>query len=138
MLGMLILYVIGFRDYRFTEFGNQVNSIISALVVVRLFSFRLEGKAKRWDRLLGDFSYPVYLLHWQAGAIASLLVFGTAVRGTSLEAVVVFVAAMPILLALSAVCVFGIDPVVQGLRNKVRRRAGSGEETRATAAADPP
>ena len=138
MFGVLLLYVIGFRDYRFTETGNQINSILTALVVVRLFSLRLEGKFKQADRVLGDFSYPVYLLHWQAGLLASLAVFGETAQGANVRGVIVFVAAMPILFLLCSVCVFLIDPVVQSMRDKVRRRAMSGGETRATLAADPP
>ncbi|AKQ41863.1 hypothetical protein CP97_07225 [Aurantiacibacter atlanticus] len=105
---------------------------------MRLFSLRLEGKFKQADRVLGDFSYPVYLLHWQAGLLASLAVFGETAQGANVRGLTVFVAALPILFLLCSVYVFLIDPVVQSMRAKVRRRAMSGGETRATLAADPP
>lgn len=127
MLGVVLMAGTGLVDYRFTDGVNQINAAISALLVISLYAVRPEGRMQRLDRRLGDFSYPVYLLHWQAGAIASLALFGKPVLGMSVPSLVSFAVALPILFLFSAVCVYGIDVWVNRMRNKVRARVGMAE-----------
>lgn len=48
-------------------------------------------RLRRWDSLVGDLSYPIYLIHWQAGLVA-LHVFGMPARSLQLMAVASLVA----------------------------------------------
>lgn len=114
---------------------NILNIALSCAVIVLLFDL----KAPAWralDKRLGDFSYPVYLLHWQCGALASFLLFGRPVNDWSLQSLAVCLLALPLTAAVASVCVFGIDPAVEKLRSAVRsrasgRRLGAGALTRA-------
>jgi peptidoglycan/LPS O-acetylase OafA/YrhL len=73
------------------------------------------------DKKLGDFSYPFYLLHYQAAAIASYLIFGqiTVFKGnTSLVDILITFA---ILLLLSLVTIKWIDNPIEKLRIKIKK-----------------
>lgn len=126
MLALVIFTIVYGRDWwKIREFFNVVNAVLSAGVVVCLFNLKAQPKWKAFDNRLGDFSYPVYLLHWQAAAIASIAVFGVGIRGPNAAGLANFPLAMIVLVLLCCVSVFAIDPAVTKLRDKVRARANA-------------
>lgn len=112
--------IFDYSNWRIAASFNVLNGLVSALLVAAFFTLSLSSKAAKADRLAGDYSYPVYLLHWQAGACASFLLFGEKVRGFNAPALQVFALAMVILAILTTICVFLIDRKVNGLRDKLR------------------
>ena len=117
------LVAAGESDWRLRELFNHINAVISALLVLCLFRQSWGGRVEILDQRAGALSYPIYLLHWQAAALAGYVVFGHAALGLSREGLVSFLIAMPILLALCIVVTSGLDPVLRGWRNATRSRA---------------
>lgn len=100
--------------------GNWGNIAFSVMLLVLLKDIRPKAMLERADKWLGDLSYPIYLLHWQSGAIASWLLFQEPVRGTSVHGIMVLALALPIGLLLSSLQIFLVDPAVSRYRNAIR------------------
>lgn len=99
------------------------NYLINAALIVALINGRIPGISKELDQKLGDCSYLVYLVHWQAGFVASMVVWGRPVQGISLRGIVMFIAAMIMCLVLSWIIVRFIERPMQRLRAKVKENA---------------
>tara|TARA_R110001583_G_scaffold22536_1_gene84482 strand:- start:2487 stop:3569 length:1083 start_codon:yes stop_codon:yes gene_type:complete len=74
------------------------------------------------DKKLGNFSYPFYLLHYQAAAIASYLIYGeiTVFKGNT--NVVVIVITFTILILLTMIIIKWLDEPIEKLRTKIKNR----------------
>ncbi|WP_293882169.1 acyltransferase [Sphingomonas sp.] len=103
--------------------GNWINVGLSGLIVCALFHRRPGPRSRRVDKAVGDYSYPIYLLHLQMGIVAAALLFGGPVAGRSLRSVAVFVLGLLLTLLVSSICTRMIDPSVERLRNRIRRSA---------------
>jgi peptidoglycan/LPS O-acetylase OafA/YrhL len=77
---------------------------------------------KKLDKLLGDFSYPIYLLHWQCGVLASYLLFDIPIRGFSTESMRSFGLALLITIALSYVFILLVDENVSKIRQRIKKK----------------
>lgn len=75
----------------------------------------------RLDNLIGDFSYPIYLLHWQVGLLASFLLYGHAFTEFSPRGLLTLMLAIPMLFATAYLFILLIDHPVQRLRSRVKR-----------------
>ncbi|MBA6265145.1 acyltransferase [Colwellia sp. Bg11-12] len=78
--------------------------------------------SKTIDKKLGDFSYPFYLLHYQAAMISSYLILGkiTVFRGnTNLLSVLMTLA---ILILLSLITIKWVDSPIEKLRTKIKNQ----------------
>lgn len=102
--------------------GNWLNIPISGLIVCALYFSPGTGSARARDKAWGDLSYPTYLLHWQMGALASILLFGRPVHGASLAGLLAFAAALALTLLAGLVCARLIDPAVERFRSRIRGR----------------
>ncbi len=107
--------------YWLIPLGNYVNIGLSMLIVCVLFHARPAERLKRIDKAVGDFSYPIYLLHWQVAAIASMLLFGELVRGPTLAGLSAAALGLVITVLLGFVCARVIDPAVERRRTKIRK-----------------
>jgi peptidoglycan/LPS O-acetylase OafA/YrhL len=103
--------------------GNYANIVISMLIVCTLFYARPDVRLHHFDRAVGDLSYPIYLLHWQGAAVASMLVYGELVHGWTTEGVVVAAWGLVLTILLGLVCARIIDPAVELRRTRIRSRA---------------
>jgi peptidoglycan/LPS O-acetylase OafA/YrhL len=101
--------------------GFYLNIVICALLV---FSLAIGGKIlsvnRKFDKIIGDYSYPIYLLHWQTGLLASYLIFGEAFHGFSGRGLVSLVVAFIITVLISSLFIHGIDRRVQRIRSKIK------------------
>lgn len=77
-------------------------------------------KLKRLDKTIGDYSYPIYLFHWQAGLWASLLLFGNAYHGFSTKGLLVLIVSLLFVILLSYLLINGVDAKIQVLRTKIK------------------
>lgn len=74
------------------------------------------------DKVIGDFSYPIYLCHWHAGFLASMLMFGHTARGPTKEGILTFIIALVICGIISAFTINLVDRPVEKLRARVKSR----------------
>lgn len=103
--------------------GHAAAIIVSVGTVIALHHRPLRVIGKGMDSLLGKFSYPVYLLHWQAGLLCAYFIFGRPVVGMGGAGLTNFAVALVLLALLSLVIVFAVDPAVERLRERIKRRA---------------
>lgn len=101
------------------ETGFYLNLAICSLLVYSIASGGLiSGLSRQTDRAIGDYSYPIYILHWQAGWIASVLIFGEPVK---LSAAVLAGAGLAVV-CFSALFIRFIDTPVQTVRARLKSR----------------
>lgn len=79
----------------------------------------------RVDKWIGDFSYPVYLCHWQAGFVASMILFGRPERGPSVAGGASFLLALLICGLVSLATIHWIDRPIEKLRSIIRARSAA-------------
>lgn len=76
------------------------------------------------DKRIGDYSYPIYLLHWQVGTFLAWLIHGGPVRGDVGREGMLFILTLIVVTGLS----WGLHQVVerplQRLRSRIRVREG--------------
>ncbi len=99
-------------------FGNWLNIIVSALIVVALFAVKPTQPWRRIDKAIGNYSYPIYLLHLQMGLLAGVLLYGA----TTKSGPWVFIVGLTFTLGLASICARLIDPAVEQLRHRIRPR----------------
>ncbi|WP_293882171.1 acyltransferase [Sphingomonas sp.] len=97
-------------------FGNWLNIGISALIICALFHAKATASWGRVDQAIGNYSYPIYLLHLQAGLIAGTLL------ASSQPTIALFLLAIAVTLVLGSIPVRIIDPIIGRLRTRVRSR----------------
>lgn len=74
------------------------------------------------DKWIGDFSYPLYLFHWQAGMLVSFLVFKVPQRGPNLNGLVCFLGALILCTVVSYLIIRFVDRPIESLRSSIRRK----------------
>lgn len=101
-----------------------VNVALSSLIVAGLADANWSKPRRALDKFIGDFSYPVYLLHMQVGILASVLLFGERMpRLRSLEGVAILILTLIMTGLVALVCVTVIDPAIERRRTRIRHRA---------------
>lgn len=69
-----INWVVGFFLDTLRSFSFYINYILCVMAVVVLLNKRsLPFVSKKLDKVLGDFSYPIYLIHFQIGLVVLVL-----------------------------------------------------------------
>lgn len=108
----------------FIELGFYLNIAICALLVYKLaLGEAIFNLKKKTDAALGNYSYPIYLLHWQSGIIASYMIFGEAFHELALRGLLSFFAALIIITALSSLFILLLDNPIQSIRKKIKEGA---------------
>ncbi len=108
---------------QYVEIGFYINLIICALLVLTLVKGgKIFNINRKWDKFIGDYSYPIYLLHLQSGLIASVLIFKTTVafHRFSYNSMITFGLALIIVIVLSTALIFVVDKPIQKIRNKIK------------------
>ena len=103
------------------EFGGYLNLLVCTLLIYGVVKggkiFQIN---KPLDNFIGDFSYPVYLLHWQIGLIVSLYMYGEAFHEYSVRGGInLMVTLVPVCL-LSIIFMFIIDKPIQLIRSRIK------------------
>ena len=112
----------------FVEAGFYCNIVIATLLVFCLANggkiFEMDKGA---DKKVGDYSYPVYLLHWQCGFLASWIIFGEAFHEFSFRGVVALAFSFVIVGVLSAFLIHCVDAPIERLRSRIRPGGAPGK-----------
>jgi peptidoglycan/LPS O-acetylase OafA/YrhL len=97
-------------------------TIAAACALITTLNFDgVPGVPPRLDKLVGDFSYPIYLLHWQLGAFSSSLLFHRPELGLSAKGLASFTLTLVLVGIVSAFIIRVIDPTVESLRTRIRQ-----------------
>lgn len=105
--------------------GNWLNVGLSGLIVCALFHTAPGNWLRTVDKAVGDFSYPIYLLHLQMGLVATIWLFGGPVSGRSMKSLAVFVVGLALTLVASAFIARVVDPAVEHLRRRIKHLPAS-------------
>ncbi|MDO6686120.1 MULTISPECIES: acyltransferase family protein [unclassified Agarivorans] len=117
------------------ELMFYLNMLVSALLVLSLaMGNSISSKiSKGFDKFVGDFSYPIYLLHYQISMVASVLLLGEVSKfkdAFSLEALLLVCLG---LIAISLFVIKCIDVPVEKVRNVIRHNTSKASpSTKAT------
>lgn len=100
--------------------GLYISLILSAALIIQLYFNGLPIIPIKVDKLIGDYSYPTYVLHWQLGALASWLLYSEPVRGQSLAGLGAFGLSLLFTVTFSTLIIFLLDPALDRLRAKIK------------------
>jgi peptidoglycan/LPS O-acetylase OafA/YrhL len=120
LFGLLVLEVaLALKLHAYLTWGFYVSYALNALLIVSLLdrkSMPLISKAV--DSIIGDFSYPIYLVHYLAGMVLVTAGFKAAKRGEALF----FFAALPVILILAWAITRLVEWPVEAIRQRVKTR----------------
>jgi len=114
------------------------NYLINSLVIIILGGASFPFISSKLDGGIGVYSYPVYLTHWQAGFVASMVIYGVPLRGFNPEGIVSFILALLSCFVVSYLIIRIIDTPIENYRKKVREKANKQLNSDAKAAASAP
>jgi peptidoglycan/LPS O-acetylase OafA/YrhL len=103
------------------EVSFYCNLPISALLVYRILrGGQVFALSKQVDKKLGDFSYPVYLIHWQVAVVVSSVVLDQVGSLKYQVLPVAWLLTTLLLVVLSLVLIHWVDKPIELLREKLR------------------
>jgi peptidoglycan/LPS O-acetylase OafA/YrhL len=109
------------NSYIFQELAFYTNLIISSLLVYKIaIGDNILALGERLDKFIGDFSYPIYLSHWQVGLLVSFFLFGRPLHKLSTRGVESFLISIVIVFMFSWLLITLIDKPVQKIRKKFK------------------
>jgi peptidoglycan/LPS O-acetylase OafA/YrhL len=119
LINPLIANAINSQDS--TEICFYLNIFISLVLTCALFYQGFPFIKDKLDAILGAYSYPIYLLHYQAGAIVTFLILGVD-DINSINSKNTSWLALPILLLISYFTILLVDRNITLLREKVKNK----------------
>lgn len=107
--------------WKFDLIGAYLNLFLSFLLITLLFFQLPTIKMKKTNQVLGDLSYPIYLLHWGMASFIGWLVYSSPVKGLSSHGLIVFILSLFLTIILS----FTVNKLVNNPIEKVRQKIKS-------------
>ena len=108
--------LVGEEGWKISFLCTGLNLLLSVLLTGQLAETKAKSAwLKKWDRELGDLSYPIYLFHWTAAALAAWLLYGSPDR-----TILVFAVGLLITLVVSYVINFSVNRKIEQLRTRVK------------------
>ena len=118
---VLINWVVNYKLGTGLSYGFYINSMINVLLLIVLTNMQTNNQ--RWykyDKILGDLSYPIYLMHWTVAVVVIYLfqLFDiTLEKRTELFAIV----SIPFMLLFGQLMVMLLHKPVEKLRNHIKK-----------------
>ncbi|MEM6642506.1 MAG: hypothetical protein AAF616_05975, partial [Bacteroidota bacterium] len=104
-------------------YGFYLNLIIVSGCLVALSDYQSQYLSKRMDAAFGDFSYPIYLIHWQCGAIIYCLSESTWKPAfLTGDGLIFLISSVGTAFIISAFMIYLIDKPIQQFRTKIKSR----------------
>ena len=116
-LGLLAtapLYLPNSVIWKVTLLCNFLNIVMSALMAVLLFKIDKSIDSK-WNKILGDMSYPVYVFHWSGALIAAALIDNFDRQSNEM---VIFLIGILVTLGIS----YSVEKLISSKLNTIRER----------------
>jgi peptidoglycan/LPS O-acetylase OafA/YrhL len=104
-----------------TNFSFYLNFAINAAVVIFLIDGRFPLVSKFVDKKIGDYSYPLYLMHWPVGFAASMLLWSEPVTGHNIKGFLSLGVTLVICVILATLTIKYIDEPVERLRKAIKQ-----------------
>lgn len=99
-----------------------INYVICAFIVVLLTEpNRLGYIPKKFDKFMGDFSYPIYLIHYQVGFVALLLLEFLGIELGRPSYILMFVS-IPLIFLVSWLITVSLERPIEVLRAQIKTR----------------
>lgn len=127
LASMFLNWATTFRKTDQSELDFYLNYAINALIVCTLLALQAAGTFKRLaklDKKIGDFSYPIYLIHFQAGLITLYLAqffFGKTLTSTSVP---LLISTLPLLILLSWLLTVAVERPIEAVRTRIKNSPG--------------
>lgn len=96
------------------------NYILNAVLITLLINTITPALFKKFDKMLGDFSYPLYLMHWQVGFVCSMLIFGEPINGSSITGIQNFIVTLFVSILFCRLIVRNIEVPIQKIRWRLK------------------
>lgn len=106
---------LGGLNGRFFELFFYINLVTFAVFLYASISSARADSSGRWDKLLGDLAYPVFLTHWVVGFLMGKVFLG----GTQKGLLLFTVSLLPVI-AVSYIFSKVADGVIEPVRTRVR------------------
>lgn len=118
---MLLNWSAGYVLGQATGFFFYTNYLICAVLVLVLSEQKLAPFiSRRFDKWMGDLSYPIYLIHFQAGFMVIMLCDYIGINMQRPGTLLAFLSIPPILL-LSWAMTKGLEQPIETIRSRVKR-----------------
>ncbi len=91
------------------------NYLINTALVISLIKGKFPLVSRKFDNIVGDYSYPIYLFHWQAGFMSAMLLWREPILGFDPEGIVSFLFAIVISIIVFWIIINIIDHPIQKL-----------------------
>ncbi|ADW16724.1 acyltransferase 3 [Desulfobulbus propionicus DSM 2032] len=130
-LFLLMLLNVSFWSYikrnytgYWIETGFYLNLIICSLIVYSLsIGEKIFNINKYIDKIIGNYSYPIYILHWQCGLIVSFLMLQQSnFNKYRQEGLFIFILSVIFVLFFSFLFIRYIDEPIQHIRIKIKKQ----------------
>lgn len=127
-IAALLMILIPFNWYLGKIFGSMkdfsfyLNLILNAVTILSLINTeKLPMLDKKKDKRIGNYSYPIYLVHYLAGflTIEGLLILDITVEMKSLPLMFL---SIPLLFSLSFIIIHTLESNIERLRNNVKTK----------------
>ena len=102
---------------------HWINYFLNFVLIAMLIEGKVPLLNKKADKLIGDYSYPIYLIHWQIGFLSSMLLFNEPIRGASLRSFTSFLLAILIIFGVASFIIYTVDRPIEKFRKYIKIKA---------------
>jgi len=103
--------------------SHWINYLLNFVLIAMLIEGKIPLLNKKVDKLIGDYSYPIYLAHWQIGFLSSMLLFNEPIRGASLMSLKSFTLAVLIIFGVATFIIYAVDRPIEVFRKYIKGKA---------------
>ncbi|MDG1938523.1 MAG: acyltransferase [Pseudomonadales bacterium] len=105
------------------EMGFYINALLCVLLCYQIATGgQWGGLSAKTDKWIGEFSYPIYLLQWQAGILCSFILLGEPIHDISGDGFKVLFMALVVVFIIAFLLIRIIDRPVQRWRQLLKDR----------------
>lgn len=125
ILLLILVNCLVFTQFEFNTLiatvDNYINLGLCALFVYSIVKGgKIIGVSDDLDKIIGNFSYPIYLLHWQTGLVVSYLLYGRAFHEFTFQGFVVWLVSLFVIFFMSLIFINILDKPVQKIRSRIK------------------
>lgn len=130
-VGLVVLFFLNsalgalYHKINLTNFVGTIsfysNYLINAAIVLTLIEGKVPYLSSKADKKIGDFSYPIYLMHWQVGFLSSMLIWSIPVRGFTFEGIISFALTLALCFCISYLIIRFVDIPIESIRRKIKK-----------------